>query len=134
MARLDSPKRRMLSQADFEAYPVWVWDDDTEHVVPISEAEPSLDDYNTLFIKARFETDGHSFDGYLIGGPTYYAFALFVAGHKFVMNFNLPDRIEKHLIDIAALLKVAPFKLFPLRYTSEVRFKGGGRIAGSLTP
>ena len=133
MARLDNPKRKALSRADFEQYPVWVWDDENENHQPISEAEPSPEDYGTLFIKARFEANGHVFDGYLIGGSTFYAFGLFVAGREFVMNLNLPDLMEKNCAEIIALLKCRPFKLFPLRFSSPVRSKGGRVIGGTLT-
>jgi hypothetical protein len=132
MARLDNPKRKALSQADFDQYPFWVWDDENENHQPISEAEPSPEDYGTLFIKARFEANGHSFEGYLIGGSTFYAFGLFVADREFVMNLNLPDMMEKSLAEISVLLKCPPFKLFPLRFTSPVRFRGGRVIAGML--
>jgi hypothetical protein len=134
MARLDNPKRKALSQADFDQYPVWVWSDDNEHHQPISETEPSPEDYGTLFIKARLDAEDHSFDGYLIGGSTFYAFGMFVEGHEFVMNLNLPDMMDKNLADIAALLKCRPFKLFPIRFTSPVRLKGGQKIGGTINP
>jgi hypothetical protein len=132
MAKLNDPKRKTLSLADFEKYPVWVWDDDNENHQPISEAEPSPADYGTLFIRARFESSRRSFDGYLIGGSTFYAFGLFIGGREIVMNFNLPDLIEKNLVEMFRLLKCQPFQFFPLRFTSPVHFKGGRKISGWL--
>jgi hypothetical protein len=115
-----------------DQYPVWTWDDDNEGLLPISDSEPSTDEYTPLFIKARFDTSGHSFDGYLIGGPSYYAFGLFVGDKSFVMNLNMPDRMQRHLDEICELLDCKPFKLLPIRYTSPVRLKGGHRIEGAL--
>ena len=132
MARLDNPKRRSLSREDFEEHPVWTWDDENEGHLPLSEADPAPEEYPTLFIKARFEASGHQFDGYLIGGSSFYAFGLFIAEQKFVMNLNLPDLIEKNLPEIFRLLSCQPFKLFPLRFSSPIRFKDGRVIAGML--
>jgi len=134
MARLDNPKRKTLSETDFEEYPVWVWDDEMEGHQPISEPEPTPEDYGTLFIKARLEVEGHQFNGYLVGGLTFYAFGLFIDDRLFVMNLNLPDLIEKDMAEIYRLLKCKPFKLFPLHYESPVRLRGGRRIEGILNP
>ncbi len=132
MGRLDKPKRKGFSQADFDLYPVWVWDDEMESHQPVEEVEPSIEDYGTLFIKARFEVGGNMVDGYLVGGSSFYAFGLFIAGREFVMNLNLPDMIEKDLAEICRLLKCEPFKLFPLRFVSPVCFRGGRPVKGVL--
>ena len=134
MARLTKPHLKALSKDDLEQHPVWVWDDKMEGLQPISEPEPDAEDYGTLFIKARFQADEHSFDGYLIGGSTFYAFGLFVAGKEFVMNLNLPNLIAKNMPEIYHLLKCEPFNLFPIRYESSVRLLGGRRIEGMLNP
>ena len=68
-----------------------------EYKLPISDIELSRDDYGVFFIKAEFTTDGHHFDGYLIGNKTYYAFGIFVNGEEFILNLNMPDRIEIHM-------------------------------------
>ena len=130
MARLNKPKRKALSLADFEQYPIWVWDDSNESHQPISETEPSTDDYGTLFIKARFEADAHSFDGYLIGGHSFYAFGLFVEDREFVFNLHLLDLMEVNMSEIYQLLGCRPFGLLPLRFASPVRFQGGKPITG----
>lgn len=91
------PKRKEFTQEDFEQYPVWAWDDEMEYKLPISDIELSRDDYGVFFIKAEFTTDGHHFDGYLIGNKTYYAFGIFVNGEEFILNLNMPDRIEIHM-------------------------------------
>ena len=134
MTRLNSPKRKSLSRADFEAHPIWVWDEDSDVHLPIADQEPSPEEDGPLFIKARFESHGRLFDGYLIGGSTFYAFGLFVEDHEFVMNLNTPDWMDKYLLEICAILQCEPFKLFPLRFESPVRFKGGRVISGSLQP
>jgi hypothetical protein len=134
MARLNKPNRKMLTKADFDQYPVWVWDDEMEGRLPLSESELSPDgEYGPFFIKARFEVNGCWFDGYLVGDESYYAFGLFVGDHKFVMNLNTPDAIEEYLVEICRLMNWEPFELFPLRYESPVRYKGGPLIAGTLT-
>lgn len=133
MGRLDKPTRKALSVVDLERYPVWVWDDAQENHQPISESEPSPEDYGVLFVRARFRTqDGYQFDGYLIGGTAFYAFGLFVAGREFVMNLNMPDMISANLAEIFSLRKCPPFELFPLSYCSSVRFKNGQVVSGTL--
>lgn len=134
MARLDNPKRKSFSQSDFEQYPVWAWDDSNEIHQPITDIEPALEDYGTLFIKASFQTSGHSFNGYLIGGTVFYAFGLFVREREFVMNLRLPDMMETSLREIIHLLECPPFNLFPLQYSSEVRLRGGRQVSGVLAP
>jgi hypothetical protein len=134
MARLNKPKRKDFTKADFDQYPVWVWDDEMEGHLPLSENEPSPDgEYGPFFIKARFEVNGCWFDGYLIGDETYYAFGLFVGDHEFVMNLNMPDLIEESVVEICRLMNWGPFELFPLRYESPVRYEGGREISGTLT-
>jgi hypothetical protein len=134
MARLNKPKRKMFTKADFDQYLVWVWDDEMEGHLPLSENELSPDsEYDTFFIKARFEVNGCWFDGYLLGDETYYAFGLFVGDQQFIMNLNAPDMIEEGLVEIRRLMNWEPFELFPFRYESPVRYEGGQVIAGTLT-
>jgi len=66
MARLNSPRRILLSEEDFKIHPVWTWDDEHEGYLPISEREPSPDNYDILLIKAQFITNDHVFQGYLV--------------------------------------------------------------------
>lgn len=134
MARLDRPKREGFSKDDFEQYPVWTWDDEREFHLPLSEAEPAVEDYDTLFIKSRFEAGGHCFDGYLVGGKTFYAFGFFVGDEVFSMNLGLPDLIDENVDEICNVLNCERFEIFPLRYSSPVRLKGGGPVCGTLTP
>jgi hypothetical protein len=137
MARLTEPWRNTLTKADFDEHPVWLWDDEKDGYLPISESEIPLDDddddYGPYFIKARFEVNGHWSDGYLVGDDSFYAFELFIGGQDFPMNLNMPDLIEESLIEICRLMKWEPFELFPLRYESPVRYKGGRVIAGTMT-
>jgi hypothetical protein len=39
MVRLNSPKRKEFVKEDFEEYPVWVWDDEMEYKLPISDKD-----------------------------------------------------------------------------------------------
>jgi hypothetical protein len=103
-----------------------------ESLLPISENEPNLEDYGTLFIRADIKTGGQSFRGYLVGGESFYAFGVFVNAHEFVMNLNTPDLNQKKVAEISRLLGCPPFDLFPVQYESPVRLKGGRAIAGIL--
>jgi len=135
MVRLNSPRREIFIRNDFETYPVWTWDDQNEGYLPISEAEPSPGDYWGLFIKAHFQTSkGFSFEGFLVGDEFFHAFGLFVKDELIVINFNLLDELDEDLKKIYELLKCEPFDLFPLRYESSVRFKGGKKISGLFMP
>jgi hypothetical protein len=129
MARLTNIWRDTLTQEDLDRYPIWTWDDRNEGLHPLSETEQAPDGYWPLFIKARFYASEHTFDGYLVGT---HALGLFVNEEQFVLNLNMPDRIEGHLVEICRLLGCQPFKLFPLRYESPVRSKEGDPIAGTI--
>jgi len=132
MVRLNNPWRKSLSQEDFEKYPVWTWDDENVGHLPLTESEPSSE-YGNLFIKARFFVNKQTFDGYLVGYKSYYAFCLFIKGHKFMMNLNLPEFIKKDLQEIYTLLGCEPFRLFPLHYKSDV-IMNGHPISGFINP
>ena len=125
MARLNKPWRKILTAADFDQYPVWVWDDAQEGHLPYAETEISPDDeYGPFFIKARFEVNGRWFDGSLTGDETFYAFKLFIGGRAFPMNLNAPDMIEESVAEICRLMNWEPFELFQLRYESDVLYRG----------
>lgn len=134
MVRLSDPKRKSLSLKDLERFPVWVWDDENENLLPLSEENPSIYEYGTLFIKAKFKTiSEYTFDGYLIGTSAFYAFGLFVENREFIMNLNLPEFIKKNMEEIYLLLQCKPFELFPLRYEACVSLKEKKEISGSLS-
>ncbi|MDD4891904.1 MAG: hypothetical protein PHU85_18440 [Phycisphaerae bacterium] len=133
MARLDDKCKSDLGRKDFEQYPVWVWDDEERHHCPIDEVVPDLSDYGgTAFVKARFAAGCLEFDGYLVGGSAFFAFALFVGERKFLFNINVPDMIEEDMSELCQALGVVSFSLFPLHFESDVYFKNGGRIAGEF--
>jgi hypothetical protein len=134
MERLDDLRRKSFTEEDFERYPVWTPGDEEDEYRPISEAEPSPENHGTLLIKAQFQLNGRWLNGYLIGGPTFYAFGIFVNGREFVINLNLPTLNEKCFTEICRLLNWQSVNLFPVRYRSEVRFQGGRPIRGTLTP
>ena len=132
MVRLNSPKRVLFSREDFETYPVWTWDDEHEGHLPISENEPSVEDYDILIIKSKFETCGYVFDGYLVGGVSFYAFGVFVADRLFPMNLRLHSLVRQNLKEIFRLLKCEPFEFFPVHYNSPVHLKECKMISGYL--
>jgi hypothetical protein len=132
MVRLDSPKRKRFSLVDFNQFPVWVWDEDGVWHQPITEADPSPDDYGTLFIRSRFFTNDRVFDGYLIGGSRFYAMAIFANGTDFHFNRNLVALSQKSLSQLFSALDCTPFQFFPVRYESPVCFKGGKVITGEF--
>jgi hypothetical protein len=132
MGKLNNLKKKILTIEDFEHYPVWTWDDTNEYQVPIQEDNPSWDDYDNYFIKAKFKTNTYDFDGFLVGAKLFYAFGIFVKGQTFVLNLNMPDRVEVDLKKIFHLLNCQPFPFFPVHYESTVRFRENGIIKGML--
>lgn len=131
--QLNILKKKILILEDFECYPVWTWDDTNEYQVPILESNPSWYDYDNYFIKAKFSTNSYNFDGFLVGVRNFYAFGIFIKGQTFVLNLNMPERIEMHLNKIFHLLDCQPFSFFPVHYVSPVRFRESGIIKGTLT-
>jgi len=135
MTRLNDHKRKSLTIEDLEEYPVWTRDDGRDNFVPILETVPPWDDYDTFFIKARFSTNGKQFNGYLMGGMTFYGFGLFIGDETFIVNFNIPESIEDCLGAICRISGCDSFSLFPLHYESSVRLEDvDDEIRGTFNP
>lgn len=134
MVRLNKPKRELLTWNDFETFSVWTWDDENVHYLPISEDNPSPDNYTGLFLKANFITpDNHVFNGYLVGDDHFFhANGIFINGQDIGFNVNLPGLIKSSLEKIFKLLNCNPFPFFPLRYKTSLTFKDGKTIAGKF--
>lgn len=131
MPRLNKPNRKGLTKKDFEKYQLWVWDDENEGHLPISDSKYTSK-YGTLFIKAFFECENCTFDGYLIGFDVFYAFGLFVNKKEIPFNVNMTSFARKHAREIFAELNCKPFDLFPLKYTSPIDFDDGTPISGKF--
>jgi hypothetical protein len=131
MVRLDSPWRRSLSKEDFDLYPIWVWDDENLGHLPLSEAS---NEYGTLFIKAHFKTGDYTFEGFLVGSDTFYAFGLFINGEKFTFNLNLPGLIDVKVENIFQVLKCRPFNFFPIYYRADIFLEDQKEVSGILSP
>jgi hypothetical protein len=129
MARLNDSWKKNLRKEDFEKYPIWVWDDANEGFLPISDSKYTTE-YGTLFIKSVFESDGHFFDGYLVGFDFFYAFGLFLYEQEVGLNINMPEFVPKFQTQIFKLLNCTPFLLFPMRYKSSINFEDGTPISG----
>lgn len=121
---------KMFTKSSFDKHPVWVWDDDMDAEIPLSDMEPSKNEFGAFFIKCQFEVSKHSFEGYLIGNNSCYAIGLFLENEEFILNKNTPDLNEKTLKKICKILQCDPFPLYPIFYKSDVRFKEGGEISG----
>jgi hypothetical protein len=135
MARLNDQCVHELTVVDLHRYGVWVWNDEQTRHCPVDETCPDPAEYaGPFFIRAKFRTAGREFEGYLIGFPAYYAFALFVANRKFIFNLNLPDLAKEDVTELCRVIDYHQFPLYPLTYTSDVRFKGAAPIAGQLSP
>ena len=132
MGKLTKFKKKILTLEDFKKYPVWTWDDEMENMEPLSELQPATEEYMDLFIKARFKTCGYEFDGYLMGGNTFYGFAMFINGEKFMFNKQLNDLNQQQLHKLFNSLKCKPFKFFPIEYTSDVILKPDHKISGVI--
>lgn len=100
MTRLNELKRKILTKADFDKYSIWVWDDEMENKVPISDNEPSRYDFGAFFIKCRLIIDNRVFEGYVIGNESYYAVGLFIDHNGFILNVNTPDLLDYSLLSI----------------------------------
>lgn len=132
MVKLNKSKSFLLTKQDLKNYPVWTWDDEHEGLLPISENQPSPEDYEILIIKAQFETNGYNFEGYLVRDISIYAFGIYVEDKLFPMNLKLQILVQENLKEIFNLLKCKPFQFFPIRYKSAVHLKGSPEIKGSL--
>lgn len=129
MVRLNSPWRRNFSKEDFDQYPIWVWDDENFGHLPLSE--PSYE-HGTLFIKAHFKTGGYTFEGFLVGGSSFYAFCIFFNNEEFYFNLNLTKLMEEEIKRIFRILNCEPFVFFPVYYKAVVTIENQKKISGIL--
>ncbi|VAW68696.1 hypothetical protein MNBD_GAMMA10-85 [hydrothermal vent metagenome] len=78
-----------LVKKHFDIYSVWIWDNKNKGHVSYGDGKPLPEDQGTLFIKSQFRCpNGLSFDGYLTGIDTFYAFGLFYGEAEYVFNLN----------------------------------------------
>ena len=131
MVRLTDPHCKDLGRKNFEQYPVWVWDDENEGYLPLTE--PFTSEYGTLFIKAKLTINSWVLDGYLVGIKNFYAFGLFVEEEEIIINISLPEFIEPEKEKIRMLMKCNSFNIFPVKYESFVKIDGE-EISGYISP
>lgn len=129
MVRLSKPWKQSLSKEDFEEYPIWVWDDENEGRLPLSELSY---DYGTLFVKSHFYTGGYTFEGYVVGITSFYAFCIFLHGDFFIFNMNLSIFFQPEIDKIFQILKCPPFPFFPVHFKTDVHLKEGEQISGTF--
>ena len=130
MAKLNRVK--VLSKSDFKRYPIWVWDDAREYKIPIIGKNPSWQEFEVFFIKAKFKTDKHVFDGYLVGNRTYFAFTLFIGLESVKFNANSDSLNKSSLEKLFEISGFTPFDFFPIEYESSVLLKGWKKLAGKF--
>jgi hypothetical protein len=119
-----------LSSSDFKEFPVWTWNEEMTALIPIHESNLTEDECCDLFIRAKLKSEGHEFDGYLIGDETFFAFAIFAEEREFVFNLNLPDRIRLGIKELSQATGIQFSSFFPVDYISDVQFKSGRHIVG----
>jgi len=129
-----SLERKEMSLDAFRKYPVWIWNDTEDALVPV-ENWKQLPNDDPLFIKAVFTgPDGAKYDGYLVGYEHYHAFGLFVGEEEYILNFTLPDMMADSIHAIGNQVGKNNLKLFPLEYLVETIFDGLPQIKGTFDP
>jgi hypothetical protein len=129
-----------LNISDFEAYPLWTWEDDDDKLIPIKTNEVLSDDeYNAVFAKCEIKMhDGNKISGvvavrmsnqevYLISFPEKNGNLLdiplqpLLAEQKEAQLKKLGDRFAKPLSSI-----------FPLEFKTPFRFSDGSLLKGKI--
>ncbi len=124
-----------LTKELFDRHPVWKWDKTNEGHCPVENPETLPEGDPSLFFRAIFKTsDGETFNGYVIGRESFYAFGLFVEGKEIVLNLNLPEFIQEEIQEICALLGRQNLQLFPLHFQTQFRVDEKHEIQGTLSP
>ena len=100
--------------------------------LPIDEVYPEPDDYRGLFVRAHLRAGEQEFDGYLIGGYTFFGFGIFVGNQNFIFNLNLPEMNSALISDVSKATGIFFTDFFPVYYTSDVRFADGKIIDGKF--
>jgi hypothetical protein len=133
MARLNEPIRKGFAPHDFEQFPVWVWDDEMEGHLPLEESQPSPEEYGTLFIRAKVLAGDRQFDGYLIGGASFFGFGILAADREFVFNIRLPELNRMLVTELALATRDEALSFSSISYSSDVKLANGLVIEGSLS-
>lgn len=128
MARLNGPKRTTLTLEDLRQYPIWVWDETTEYLLPLAHDTESPRDFHPLFIAAKFRADGVEMDGYLIGA---HAIGLCVGGQEVIINARMPETVRHGREIVQRAFGRFRLKLFPLQFESHVRLPNEPPITGT---
>ncbi len=88
-------------------------------------------DLGTLFIKADIKIkNGMEFDGYVIGLISFYCFAAFVNGKKFMFNMTLKDLIKIEMKKFLRQLKTDAITIFPVNYHTIFQFPDNTKVSG----
>ena len=124
-----------LDRGSFEECPVWKWNPSMDGYQPVLDYDPLPEDEHALFIRAEFlAPGGEELSGYVAGADTFYAFGIFLDQDVCMVNFNLPELVENAELRLREHLGKESFKLFPLAFATEVRFRGEENLAGALDP
>jgi hypothetical protein len=131
------PNTRILVEEDFDAHPLWRYDDETDLYYPIMSIEEVPEYSRSLFIRARFYSPaGIVFNGYLVGAENIYCIGIFCDGCEFMFNKNLPDRCFKSFNKLienmtsGENLKISD--IFPLKYETTINIKNYRTIIGEF--
>ncbi len=124
---------RMLDPKCFKQAPVWAWDEDMEHHIPVMTSGVLPTDQGVLFVEANFlAPTGMEFHGYLVDGSEPYAIGIFIGERKFHFNVNLPGFVPMMVDDMEQAIGRPVGQLFPLHYVSRLKSSDGTPIEGDF--
>lgn len=128
---------KLLTPADFDACPLWRYDDgdDLDHPVISTEEIPELE--RELFTKAIFTTRaGDTLEGCVIGISYVFSIGLFGGDKVFILNKNMEDHSRQQVNELLALhpsIKARTFdELFPVKYRTTIGRLGYREFSGSF--
>lgn len=126
---LENRTRNYLRLADFQIFPVWKYDEDSELFHPVVEMNDLPERTRDLFISAELVTaSGLRFDGYVVGVERIFSIGLFYKNSIYHLNKNLPDISREQIRDLFSNIgsdeDLEFSSLFPINFTT----KWGGEV------
>jgi hypothetical protein len=125
---------KKLSLSCFQEHPVWAWNAGEDGFVSVERTCPLPTDQGTLFLRARlWPPDGRMLDGYVITCGSVYAIGILVNDDEYVFNKGASDLAEIEAARLFTALQTPAFRLFPMRFETDLAFEEYGKVEGIFT-
>ena len=129
----------MLSEADFDAYPLWRYDERDDLYHPILSMDEIPEDNRDMFIRAKFYSPNKMiFKGYVNNILKVFCVNFFWNNKIYFFNKNAPDWCLEQFYKLAETLQTEKNKIivipdiFPVKYETAIDLEGYRNVSGEF--